>query len=892
MAGVKDLSFGKTMNGLQNFSWSGTLTGDKIVTNDIDILVKGTTAHLTVGSAGNEIADKDYVDSAHTGLYLKLNGTSEMTGDIDCGNQDIVDCKDIELKGVNYQFPSSIGTANQVLSIDTVGSPNTLKWASPAAVSGAIMADGSATVTANIPFNSNKITGLANGTVSTDAATYGQIPAAQVNSDWNSSSGVTEILNKPTIPSAQVNSDWNSSSGVTEILNKPTIPSAQVNSDWNSSSGVTEILNKPTIPSAQVNSDWNSSSGVTEILNKPTIPSAQVNSDWNSSTGVTEILNKPTIPSAQVNSDWNSTTGVSKILNKPTVLTNPMTATLDCDSNNISNIGSVSSYDLPDNRGTANYFLKTDGVGGTSWSATAGGGGAVLTAGSAMDGVSSGSNTGITNLNGISLAYTSGGGGAVTYTDIDGVGDINQYQTGTVTFGKTLLGAGYSFPTSSSTAGFVLALNPSDNTQLTFQEKAGGVWTDTAAGAGTKYDTVTIKGTQADKAVSIGYNTATIERPVKLLVYEGSGVANIISRQQLDYRVFDKEISTNNFTLFEAWNGSGFAGQAGANSIYMRGTAYTGSSPCIGLQSHLVGEAKGTGTNEMFVNRGSINAATKLSVGLPNLLTDPESCFVAQGAVDITPSQRGIHAGDYTAGGGDYGALEVVGDTGGFIDFHKADGLGATQGRIITNHTTGTFTAGGKSYVTLNTFDNGTVLGMTGDVIEDYEQGLYFHNAAYNQYGIAREAGAWSGATLPHLRIAFASGIKFVTSSANQFNYYFDSLGVAAPKIQFRGTGSIISEFNPLPRVTGVITSAGAITWGRNLTTVNRNATGYYTVYWSAGIFTSNRYTVQVTPIGAWYVTASTYVKNNTNVGVLISANVSGTAAPFDCPFDITITGW
>jgi hypothetical protein len=73
-------------------------------------------------------------------------------------------------------------------------------------------------------------------------------PTVQQPSDWNSSSGNNQILNKPTIPAAQVNSDWNASSGVTEILNKPTIPAAQVNSDWNAVSGVAEILNKPTIP--------------------------------------------------------------------------------------------------------------------------------------------------------------------------------------------------------------------------------------------------------------------------------------------------------------------------------------------------------------------------------------------------------------------------------------------------------------------------------------------------------------------------------------------------------------------------------------------------------------------------------------------------------------------
>lgn len=44
----------------------------------------------------------------------------------------------------------------------------------------------------------------------------------QVQPDWNASSGLGQILNKPSIPSAQVNSDWNATSGVAEILNKPT----------------------------------------------------------------------------------------------------------------------------------------------------------------------------------------------------------------------------------------------------------------------------------------------------------------------------------------------------------------------------------------------------------------------------------------------------------------------------------------------------------------------------------------------------------------------------------------------------------------------------------------------------------------------------------------------
>jgi hypothetical protein len=58
-------------------------------------------------------------------------------------------------------------------------------------------------------------------------ATIDDIPAAQVNSDWNATSGVAEILNKPTIPAAQIQSDWTqaNTSALDFIKNKPTIPS-------------------------------------------------------------------------------------------------------------------------------------------------------------------------------------------------------------------------------------------------------------------------------------------------------------------------------------------------------------------------------------------------------------------------------------------------------------------------------------------------------------------------------------------------------------------------------------------------------------------------------------------------------------------------------------------
>lgn len=196
-----------------------------------------------------------------------------------------------------------------------------------------------------------------------------QIP--QQNADWTSTSGASEILNKPalavvattgsyndlgskpTIPPTQISSDWTSSTPPSEILNKPslstvatsgayadltgkpTIPTAQLSSDWNSSVSPTQVLNKPalstvattgsyndlmskpTIPSSQVNSDWTSVSGVSQVLNKPSLATVATSGSY------TDLTSKPTIPAAQVQTDWNAITGIGVLLNKPTIPTVP-----------------------------------------------------------------------------------------------------------------------------------------------------------------------------------------------------------------------------------------------------------------------------------------------------------------------------------------------------------------------------------------------------------------------------------------------------------------------------------------------------------------------------------------------------------------------------------------
>ena len=178
------------------------------------------------------------------------------------------------------------------------------------------------------------------------------IPAAQVNSDWNATTGVAEILNKPTIPSVPTNvSAFTNDAGYVTSAAIPTVPTnvsafandvpylvteQQVLSISNDtiylsggsfvklpatttgfSGNYSDLVGAPNLATVATSGSYN------DLTNTPAIPAAQVNSDWNATSGVAQILNKPTIPAAQVNADWNATSGAAEILNKPTIPTVP-----------------------------------------------------------------------------------------------------------------------------------------------------------------------------------------------------------------------------------------------------------------------------------------------------------------------------------------------------------------------------------------------------------------------------------------------------------------------------------------------------------------------------------------------------------------------------------------
>ena len=82
-----------------------------------------------------------------------------------------------------------------------------------------ILPTASTTVKGGVKIDGTSIT-IANEIISGFDGNYNSLSNKPVlfSGDYN------DLSNKPTIPPAQVNSDWNATSGVAEILNKPTIP--------------------------------------------------------------------------------------------------------------------------------------------------------------------------------------------------------------------------------------------------------------------------------------------------------------------------------------------------------------------------------------------------------------------------------------------------------------------------------------------------------------------------------------------------------------------------------------------------------------------------------------------------------------------------------------------
>ena len=102
-------------------------------------------------------------------------------------------------------------------------------------------ANASSNVTANITVPT-KTSDLANDSGFITGVAWGDVTGKPSFATVATTGSYVDLNDKPTIPAAQVNSDWNSNSGVSKILNKPTLATVATSGAYSDLSG------KPTIP--------------------------------------------------------------------------------------------------------------------------------------------------------------------------------------------------------------------------------------------------------------------------------------------------------------------------------------------------------------------------------------------------------------------------------------------------------------------------------------------------------------------------------------------------------------------------------------------------------------------------------------------------------------------
>jgi hypothetical protein len=201
----------------------------------------------------------------------------------------------------------------------------------------------------------------------TDLTGTPTIPAAQVNTDWNSTSGTSQILNKPDLgtaafqPVTAFDPAGTAAAAVTAIqtgltseitraeaaealkANTAALAPVALSGNYN------DLLSKPAIPTIPPTWDWSALTGIpafapvatsgsyNDLSNKPTIPAAQVSADWNADSGAAQILNKPSIPTIPSTWPWSGLTGIpnfaavatsgnyNDLSNKPAIPTIPAT---------------------------------------------------------------------------------------------------------------------------------------------------------------------------------------------------------------------------------------------------------------------------------------------------------------------------------------------------------------------------------------------------------------------------------------------------------------------------------------------------------------------------------------------------------------------------------------
>lgn len=198
---------------------------------------------------------------------------------------------------------------------------------------------------------------------------YSDLSGKPVLSTVATSGSYTDLSNKPTIPAAQVQVDWNATTGITSILNKPSLSAVATTGAYSDLSGrptlatvaatgsYTDLSNQPTIPDAQVQTDWNAITGISAIANKPAVIAAgETPADARASIGAIPEAPSDSQNYARRNGDWTAFVAGDVTLNGNQQLTNKVISsannTLTVDGTN-----KVGFLGIPQNPQSTEYTL-------------------------------------------------------------------------------------------------------------------------------------------------------------------------------------------------------------------------------------------------------------------------------------------------------------------------------------------------------------------------------------------------------------------------------------------------------------------------------------------------------------------------------------------------------
>jgi len=129
----------------------------------------------------------------------------------------------------------------------------------------------------------------------------------QVQSNWTQTNNAQAdfIKNKPTLATVATSGSY------ADLSNKPSIPAAQVNSDWNATTGFAQIFNKPALSAVATTGSYNDLANKPSIPTVPTLISSFTNDSGYARTSTlatvattgsyNDLANKPSIPTVPTN---------------------------------------------------------------------------------------------------------------------------------------------------------------------------------------------------------------------------------------------------------------------------------------------------------------------------------------------------------------------------------------------------------------------------------------------------------------------------------------------------------------------------------------------------------------------------------------------------------------